>query len=89
MYTCCIPSHYKLWFLTKNGAEFCELSDADLEQYGKYLKSCQRCSSEKTVKLTEIWPKAEVITLWHCSDKREFTTEVEALRHELNIFRKG
>jgi hypothetical protein len=91
----CIPIAYhasaKCGFLTKSGTEFCELSDTDLVQYEKYLKPCQRCHPKEntTKRIVEEWPKAEVITIWHCSDKREFTSEIDALRHELSIFRKG
>jgi hypothetical protein len=88
-----IPVSYhvsaKCGFLTKNNKEFCELSDADMEQYKKYLKPCKCCCPKTARLITEEWPKPEVITIWHCSDGREFTSEVEALRYELAIFRNG
>ena len=36
-----------------------------------------------------IYPIAQVVTIWECSDGREFSSEVEACRYELELFRKG
>jgi len=89
--TKCLPSSYHFTdncgFLLRGGKDFFELTDSDLEKNGKYLSPCKRC--HKLPFVHEIWPKAEQITLWHCSDGMEFTSEVNALRHELEIFRHG
>lgn len=76
-------------FLTKNSGEFLELSDDDMIKWKKLLKPCQRCHKETFTKVTEIFPKKEMVIVWHCSDGREFSNEVEALRWELDLFRKG
>ena len=88
----CSPRSYhcstKCGFLVKPGEAFVELTDEFIEQQGKYLKPCQRCHP-KVPKPKEVWPRAEQITIWVCSDGNEFTTEVDALRHELEVFRNG
>jgi len=89
---CCQASYHEselCGFLAKCGQEFLELTDDDLQKYKKYLKPCKRCHDDTTVLIKEVWPKAEPVIIWHCSDGRDFSTEVEALRHELDIFRKG
>jgi hypothetical protein len=76
-------------YLIKSGAEFLELSDDDMLKWKKWLKPCKRCHEETFSKVTEIFPKKEMVAIWHCSDGRDFSSEVEALRHEIDIFRKG
>lgn len=76
-------------FLTKSNSEFLELSDDDLIKWKKLLRPCQRCHEVKMTRVTEIFPKKEMVAIWHCSDGREFSAEIDALRHELDIFRKG
>lgn len=36
-----------------------------------------------------LYPIPHVITVWECSDGREFSAEVDALRYELELFRNG
>jgi hypothetical protein len=35
------------------------------------------------------YPIPHVVTVWECSDGREFSGETEALRYELDLFRRG
>lgn len=42
---------------------------------------------KKKEKSSIIYPVPHVITIWQCSDGREFSTEVEALRYEIELFR--
>lgn len=35
------------------------------------------------------FPKSSLVIVWECSDGREFSSEVEALRYELDLFRQG
>lgn len=35
------------------------------------------------------YPIAVPVTVWECSDGREFSNEVDALRYELELFKKG
>lgn len=44
---------------------------------------------KKKPKDLSAYPKPHVITVWECSDGREFSNEVEACRYELDLFRRG
>jgi hypothetical protein len=75
-------------FLVKPGGEYCEVSNEDMQVYSKYLNPCQRCHP-KPPAVIEKWPKKEIVELWVCSDHMEFNSELDALRHEIDIFRRG
>ena len=45
--------------------------------------------TKKTPKNNRPYPISHVITVWECSDGREFDIEVDALRYELELFRAG
>lgn len=64
--------------------------------------TCGHCSTcrkrewyrkNRSVKAREksqtIYPKSSLVLVWECSDGSEFNTEVDALRYELDLFRRG
>lgn len=42
---------------------------------------------KKQLKDTRPFPISHIVTVWECSDGREFSSEVDALRYELELFR--
>lgn len=52
-------------------------------------ESRDRKKQQKQVVPGEVkpFPYPEIVTIWHTSDKREWNTEVEALKHELDLAR--
>jgi len=55
------------------------------------LVKFRRIKSGKRVKEKPAhdYPRKHIITVWETSDGREWSQEVEALRHEVELFRKG
>lgn len=49
----------------------------------------QRNHKRKAKKDTSLYPIPHVVTIWECSDGREFSNEVEACRYELDLFKRG
>lgn len=89
----CMPTAYHASHTCRHlkvpASEVIELTEGDLQRLKKYLRPCKACHEAQTTLITEIWPKAEQVIIWHCSDGRDFSSEVEALRYELDLFRKG
>ena len=53
------------------------------------IKTQRSHKRKHSVKDTRPFPIPQVITVWECSDGREFGSETEACRHELELFRNG
>lgn len=67
---------YDKWYLANKNNP-----DVEFKQMAKRTK--------KTPKDTRPFPIPHVVTIWECSDGREFSSEVDALRYELELFRNG
>lgn len=54
-----------------------------------YWRKKHSSAAIKSRKDLSQFPKPHQITVWECSDGREFSSETEALRYELDLFRVG
>ena len=90
--------------MVKNDASVAKhkfVTDDVILELGRKTYPCARCHSEDNPKApkpakktvdpmyTDKWPKTQLITLWTTSDGNEFTSEVEALQHQISLFQKG
>lgn len=83
--------------MTKNRSSSVEISESDQTQFRRFLKPCTVCTDDATTivhppKVNKDaptkYPYPELVTIWHTSDGQELTSEVEALRHEMEIMRE-
>lgn len=48
-----------------------------------------KAKQQAKIKSAKNFPIPQQITIWECSDGSEFSSETDALRHELELFKKG
>lgn len=70
-----------------------EITEDFLLTYAGSVKPC-KCITETQAPTpnntaAKVYPYAEKVVIWHCSDGRDFSSETEALWYELELVKKG
>jgi len=84
--------------LVRFGSAAIPISEQEIIDAAEFAKPCLFCvkdhraakkpASKSAATNGTVWPQASIITVWNCSDGREFTKETEALWYELSLAKK-
>lgn len=67
----------------------CECGECGICKHREYQRNRAKEARRAKEATAKNYPLPHQITVWECSDGNEFTSEADALRYELELFRKG